>query len=198
MERHQPRRPTRPRLPVCPGDAALWRRRPRPPSTVSHELLNSKHKRSSLAGTARSAAFGDKGSHDARAGSRTRPDTNGGPTPWTTSVSHLANLVHRRVDDPSSTGPSARKTRFSSATCTSSGLRCDGSRAPLSCGETSLGSDRTALLVASSEARGDLGPLVVVDVGAEHPGIRKCRAPRSVYVASDREPRKFRMQVSAR
>ena len=58
LERHQPRRPTRPRLPVCPGDAALWRRRPRPPSTVSHELLNSKHKSSSLAGIARTAAFG--------------------------------------------------------------------------------------------------------------------------------------------
>jgi hypothetical protein len=47
---HQPRRPTRLRLPVRPGDAALWPRRPRPPSTVSHELLNSKHKSSSLAG----------------------------------------------------------------------------------------------------------------------------------------------------
>jgi hypothetical protein len=36
----------------CPSvpDAALWRRRPRPPSTVSHELLNNKHKSSSLAG----------------------------------------------------------------------------------------------------------------------------------------------------
>ena len=71
-ERHQPRRPTRPRLPVRPGDAALWRRRPRPPSPlvsraaldqklpVSHELLNSKHKSSSLAGIARTAAFGQE------------------------------------------------------------------------------------------------------------------------------------------
>ena len=50
VERHQPRRPTRPRLPVRPGDAALLRRRPRPSSTVRHELLNSKHKSSSLAG----------------------------------------------------------------------------------------------------------------------------------------------------
>ena len=58
----QPRRPTRPRLPVRPGDAAPWRRRPRPPSTVSHELLNNKHKSSSLAGIARTAAFG-QGSH---------------------------------------------------------------------------------------------------------------------------------------
>jgi hypothetical protein len=61
-----------------------------------------------------------------------------------------------------------------------------------------IGRRKLPLDFASSEARGDLGPLVVVDVGAEHPGIRKCRAPRSVYVASDREPRKFRMQVSAR
>ena len=57
-ERHQPRRPTRPRLPVRPGDAALWWRRPRPPCTVSHVLLNSTHKSSSLAGIARTAAFG--------------------------------------------------------------------------------------------------------------------------------------------
>ena len=42
VERHQPRRPTRPPLPVRPGDAALLRRRRRPSSTVSHELLNSK------------------------------------------------------------------------------------------------------------------------------------------------------------
>ena len=39
-ERHQPRRPSRPRLPVRPGDAAPWRRQPGPPSTVSHELLD--------------------------------------------------------------------------------------------------------------------------------------------------------------
>jgi hypothetical protein len=58
LERHQRRRPTRPRLPVRPGDAALWRRRPRPPSTVSHEVLNSTHKSSSLAGIARTAASG--------------------------------------------------------------------------------------------------------------------------------------------
>ena len=58
LERDQPRRPTRPRLPVRPSDAALWRRRPRPPSTVSHELLNNKHKSSSLADIARTAAFG--------------------------------------------------------------------------------------------------------------------------------------------
>jgi hypothetical protein len=38
------------KLPVRPGDAALWRRRPRLPSTVSDKLLNSKHKSSSLAG----------------------------------------------------------------------------------------------------------------------------------------------------
>src|SRR5450755_4172968 len=48
MERHQPRRPTWPRLPVRPGDAAACR----PPSTVSHESLDSKHKSSSIAGTA--------------------------------------------------------------------------------------------------------------------------------------------------
>jgi hypothetical protein len=58
-ERHQPRRPTRPRLPVRPGDAALCRRRTwRSLSTVSHELLSSKHKCSSLAGTAQTAASG--------------------------------------------------------------------------------------------------------------------------------------------
>ena len=59
-ERHQPRRPSRPRLPVRPGDAALWPRRPRPASTVSHELLSSKHKSNSLAGIARTAASGVK------------------------------------------------------------------------------------------------------------------------------------------
>jgi hypothetical protein len=55
----QPRPPTRPQLPLRPGDAALWRRRPdgRPPA-ASHELLSSKHKSSSLADTARTAASG--------------------------------------------------------------------------------------------------------------------------------------------
>jgi hypothetical protein len=57
-ERQQPRRSARPRLPVRPGDAALWRRRPRLPSTVSQGLLSSKHKSNSLGGIARSAAFG--------------------------------------------------------------------------------------------------------------------------------------------
>jgi hypothetical protein len=70
-ERQQPRRPTRRRLPVRPGDAALWRRRPRPPSTVSHELLSSKHKSSSLAGTARTVRP-DKGSR-ASAGAHPAP-----------------------------------------------------------------------------------------------------------------------------
>ena len=60
LERHQPRRPTWPRLPVRPDDAALWRRRPRPPSTVSHKRLCSEHKSSSLADIARTAAFGQK------------------------------------------------------------------------------------------------------------------------------------------
>jgi len=40
----------------------LWAPTWRPHCTVSHELLNSKHKGSSLAGIARSAAFGQMGS----------------------------------------------------------------------------------------------------------------------------------------
>ena len=49
MQRQKPRRPTRRRLPVGPGDAALWRRDLTPASTVSHEMLNSKHQSSSPA-----------------------------------------------------------------------------------------------------------------------------------------------------
>jgi hypothetical protein len=67
-QRPQPRRPTRPRLPVRPGDAALWRRRPDGPSyTVSHELLSSKHKSSSLAGIARTAGPGQQRSREREA-----------------------------------------------------------------------------------------------------------------------------------
>lgn len=62
-ERHRPRRLTRPRLPVRPGDASHCAAPTTAPSTDSHELLNSKHKGSSLAGTARSAAFGQSGRH---------------------------------------------------------------------------------------------------------------------------------------
>ncbi len=51
---------TRSRLPVRPGDAALWRRRPdgSPPPLATN--LDSKHKSSSLAAIARSAAFGQR------------------------------------------------------------------------------------------------------------------------------------------
>jgi hypothetical protein len=51
-------------LPLRPGDAVLWRRRPdgRPPA-ASHELLSSKHKSSSLADTARTAASGVEQPH---------------------------------------------------------------------------------------------------------------------------------------
>jgi len=45
---------------VRPGDAALWRRRPWPPSTVSHECLSCKHESGSLAGIARTAASGQR------------------------------------------------------------------------------------------------------------------------------------------
>ena len=48
-----------------PDDAALWRRRPRAPSIVSHELLDGKHKSSILAGIA-GLLPSDTGSHDAR------------------------------------------------------------------------------------------------------------------------------------
>jgi hypothetical protein len=75
-QRPQPRRPTRPRLPVRPGDAALWRRRPDGPSyTVSHELLSSKHKSSSLAGIARTAGPGQK-----ELRKRPQPDTSASTT----------------------------------------------------------------------------------------------------------------------
>jgi hypothetical protein len=58
LERLQLRRPTRPPPPVRPSDAAPRQRRPRPPSTVSYGLLSSKPKSSSLAGIARTVAFG--------------------------------------------------------------------------------------------------------------------------------------------
>jgi hypothetical protein len=54
----------------------------------------------------------------------------------------LTNLAHRRVADPSVDRTVAPKTRFPPAACTSSGVRRDGSTAPLSYGEMSLGSDR--------------------------------------------------------
>ena len=65
LERHQPRRPAQPRLPVRPGDAALWRRRRdgRPPPLATNSL-SSKHKSSSLAGIARTAASGQLESRD--------------------------------------------------------------------------------------------------------------------------------------
>jgi hypothetical protein len=59
LERHQPRRPTRPRLPVRSGDAALCRHRPQRPPLATNSL-NSKHKSSSLAGTAQTAASGQQ------------------------------------------------------------------------------------------------------------------------------------------
>ncbi len=63
--------------------------------TASHDSL---HRPATL-------SISDNGSHDARAGSRTRPDTNAGPTPWTTSVSHLAQVA------------TERKPRLSAADC---------------------------------------------------------------------------------
>jgi hypothetical protein len=56
-------------------------------------------------------------------------------------ISRISRVAALSTSRP--TGPSAGKTRFLSAARTSSGLRRDGSTAPLSCGETSLGSDRT-------------------------------------------------------
>ena len=55
----------------------------------------------------------------------------------------VANLVHRLVVDPSVDQTVGPQDRFPSAACTGNGVRRDGATAPLSCGETSLGSDRT-------------------------------------------------------
>src|SRR5436305_111759 len=65
----------------------------------------------------------------------------------------FANLAHRRVVDQSSTALSARKTCFASAACTGSAPRRDGARAPLSCGETSLGSDSDGPSLSPCDAR---------------------------------------------
>ena len=68
--------------------------------------LRQKEQRRRQQTRARRLPLPDKGSHDARAGSRTRPDTNAGPTPWTTSVSHLATsrFTVRHVRPPSACG----------------------------------------------------------------------------------------------
>ena len=56
---------------------------------------------------------------------RTRADSKAAQA-WIT-VPLLADLAHRRVVDPHVD----RRTRFPSAACTSSGVRCNGSTAPL-------------------------------------------------------------------
>ena len=60
LERQQPRPPTRPQLPLRPGDAALGGADLTAALPASHKLLHSKRKSSSLAHTARTAASGVK------------------------------------------------------------------------------------------------------------------------------------------
>jgi len=60
-----------------------------------------------------------------------------GPSP------HLAKLAHRRVAKLSVDRIVGQKTCFPSAACTSSGVQREGWTAPLSCSETSFGSDRS-------------------------------------------------------
>jgi hypothetical protein len=54
------------------------------------------------------------------------------------------------------------------------------------------------LLIASSEARHDLGSRVVIADGAEDLQIRECRGRAIRPDANNRVPRKSRMQVSPR
>jgi hypothetical protein len=69
---------------------------------------------------------------------RSRCPTRRSVTSWNSPISRIGASSTCR-----STGPSAQNTCFPSAACTSSGVQRDRSTVPLSCGETSLGADRT-------------------------------------------------------
>ena len=114
-----PATPTPPRR--CSTPKAPTRRRP--PSTVSHELLNSKHKRSSLTGIAGAAALGVK---------RQRPRRNtcslccpGAPRPRTTRLptqNASLHFVTRALQSATSASPT---TPVSRSLCLPVGAQAD-------------------------------------------------------------------------
>ena len=101
---------------------------------------------------------------------------------WNSPISRITASSTSRT-----TGPSARKTRFLSAACTSSGLRSEGSTPPLSRGKTFLGSDRTG--PASRQLRVDLRPQPACPASVTFRVCRGCPQLPALRVSGQRRRR---------
>ena len=122
-ERQHPPPPPRPQLPVRPGNAATpVAPTRRPPSAISHELLNGNHESSSLAGTARTATTGVN---------RRRSMGDAGDCFARCTATELTTALGRRVVPPAGTGASAsqREESPSHARRTTASPRLRGSPA---------------------------------------------------------------------